>query len=622
MSGRTWTLTFAVLLAGFALGAEIPVASPASAAPSASDDTSPESVTYPLNSLVPGTIGIARTVFSGTEIDTFSVEIVSVVKNIGPGQDLILARALGARLEKTGVAQGMSGSPVFIGDKLVGAISSTWSFAKEPLLGITPFAQMVDEASTADRLRALPKNGDSPSRGASAGPGAASLARSPTRPAPIGAPVTFAGFDPRVVSLADSLFRPWGFTIVEGGHTAGVSGAASGKSQGAAQVEPGATLGVQLVGGDANMTAIGTVTWVDENRVYGWGHPFLSMGDVEMPLVGGTIHAIVPSQQISFKIGSGGEVFGTITGDHRSGIFGRLGPPPPMTSYDLTLRRGASSSDAGNAKTASTETYHFDLVRDRMLMPLLVGLVSSNAFLAYGGAIAEETVSFSQRLVLDDGRATNVKTFFSGDQNAPQISALLSEAARVLATNPFEEIHVDRIEAEIAFEPGVRLAAIETLAADADTLRPGQTLRGTYSLRDYQGDLHAHPFSFDIPGNAREGRYLLVAADATSAEEFEAERNPRAFAPRSLDELMQRIERLRLTNEVHLFLYRATQGVLIEGRPLPDLPVSTLSVMRSAARSGVEEDLPAELVAEKRVPAGRLVQGSHVIRLDVKKEKS
>lgn len=560
----------------------------------ASDPAKP--LILPSKDLVPGTLATARTVFSGTEIDSFTVEILSVIHGIGPKQDLILARAVGERIEQVGVAQGMSGSPVFVDGKLVGAISTTWSLTKEPMMGITPVEQMVQEADSAERLRAA-----SAGRRASQ-PGAAPVGDRPGSAAPIGSPLVLSQFDPRLIAVADSVFRPLGFTVTEGG-------ALGGQEKGGA-IEPGATLGVQLVGGDVNMTAIGTVTWVDGDRVYGWGHPFLSMGDVEMPLVTGYIHAIVPSHAISFKIGAGGDVVGTISGDRRSGIFGKLGAPPPLTKLDLVVHRGADSE----------EKYHFDIVRDQNLLPLLVGLVSSNAFLVNGGSVSFETVSFTQRLVLDDGRETTVKTLFAGDQTIPQISALLSEAAKVVVTNPFEDVEVKQIDADLSFEPGVRLGSLTKVAADADTLHPGEELHGSYTLRDWRGEEHSHPFAFEIPKTARIGRYLLVVCDAQTAEMFETERNPRAFGPRSLDELLARIDRLRQTNEVHLLLYRATQGVLIDGRPLPDLPLSTLSVMRSAARSGIEDDLPAELVAEKRVASNRLVQGGHTVRLEVQKE--
>jgi hypothetical protein len=546
--------------------------------------------------IVPGTIGTARTVFSGTEIDTFTVEILSVIHGIGPKQDLIVARAIGKRIEEVGVAQGMSGSPVFVDGKLVGAISTTWSLTKEPMMGITPVEQMVQEADLAERLRQSSAGRRASQRGASP------TGDRPGSAAPIGSPLVLSQFDPRLIAHADSVFRPYGFTVTEGG--------ALGKEEKGGAIEPGATLGVQLVGGDANMTAIGTVTWVSGDRVYGWGHPFLAIGDVEMPLVTGYIHAIVPSHAISFKLGAGGEVVGTISGDHRSGIFGKLGAPPPVTKLDLAVHR----------ESVSDEKYHFDIVRDPSLLPLLVGLVSSNAFLVNGDAVSFETVSFTQRLVLDDGREATVKTLFAGDQTIAQISSLLSEATRVLMANPFEKVGVKQIDADLSFEAGVRLGSLTKITAEADTLEPGDELRGSYTLRDWRGEEHSHPFSFEIPKTARTGRYLLVVCDGQTAEMFEAERNPRAFGPRSLDELLERINRLRQTNEVHLLLYRATQGVLIDGRPLPDLPLSTLSVMKSAARSGIEDDLPAELVAEKRVPSNRLIQGGHTVRLEVQKE--
>lgn len=616
--------TIAVLAASFALDA---------------DATPP---TFPLESVRPGMIGIAHTVFSGTAIDTFSVEIVSVVRNIAPKQDMILARALGERMEHLGVAQGMSGSPVFVDGKLLGAMSSTWSFSKEPLLGITPFEQMLSESLTSPQFGLL-----DPAHHSGSGPfpegtlafGAARIAdRSTSSPCPIGSPLALTGFDRRLVSLADSLFRDYGVTVIEGG--------AVGRTDEGGDIRPGATLGVQVVGGDANMTAIGTVTWVEGNQVFGWGHPFFMSGEVEMPLVNGAIHGIIPSHLISFKMGSGGDVLGTIVADRRSGIYGRLGKIPRTVSYNLTVYRGGhvfdsagAKSDTGKAGTngaagsgsaagqrkpareSSTETYHYDLVRDVNLLPMIVGLVSTNSFLVAGGAIAEETVAFEQSIQLEDGRKTSVRTFFAGDQNAAEISALLSEAVQVIVSNPFEEVEVRQIDATLRIQDDVKMAVITRVAADADTLSPGETLRGRYTLRDWRGQESTRGFSFDIPRTARTGRYLLLVSDGPTAEQFEAERNPRAFGPRSLDELLERIDRLRLTNEVHLLLYRATQGVLIDGTPLPDLPVSTLAVMHGAARSGSAAELPAELVGQTRHDAGRVVQGSHTIRIDVKKEK-
>ena len=247
-------------------------------------------------------------------------------------------------------------------------------------------------------------------------------------------------------------------------------------------------------------------------------------------------------------------------------------------------------------------------------------MTALNGLLAHGGVVGEETVRFTQKLVLDDGRHTTVETLFAGDQNAREITTLLADATRVIITNPFEEVRLDRIEGEIVLEPGIRIATLTGLSLENDRPEPGDELRGWYTLHDWRGGESRRSFRIPLPADAREGRYLLLAADATTAESYEAERDPRSFGPRSLDELLARIERLRRTDEVHLHLYRQSQGVLIHGRPLADLPPSALSVMRGSVRSGIEDSLPAELVHESRVQVDRLVQGGHTILLEVEKE--
>jgi hypothetical protein len=223
--------------------------------------------------------------------------------------------------------------------------------------------------------------------------------------------------------------------------------------------------------------------------------------------------------------------------------------------------------------------------------------------------------------VLDDGRETTVETLFAGDQNLRDVTGLLAEAARVIVGNPFEAVQLDRIEGEIALDSGIRMATLTGLSLEDDRPEPGDTVRGWYTLRDWRGAESRRAFSIPLPADAREGRYLLLAADAATAELYEAERDPRSFGPRSLDELLARIERLRRTDEVHLHLYRQSQGVLIHGRPLADLPPSALSVMGGAARSGIEDRLPAELVHESRVGVDRFVQGGHTILFEVMEEK-
>jgi hypothetical protein len=250
-----------------------------------------------------------------------------------------------------------------------------------------------------------------------------------------------------------------------------------------------------------------------------------------------------------------------------------------------------------------------------------VGLVSANSISAREGGVAPETVHFKQHLVLDDGRETTLETVFAGDQLLSQTVDLLSQAASVIVTNPFQEVMIDKIDAEIDYEPGIQATFLREATLSDDTPEPGDDLRGTYVLRDYRGEESTHSFRIRLPESAREGRYLLLVADASTAEQYEAERDPRAYQPRSVDELLARIKRLKRTDELHIHLYRQSKGVLLDGRPLADLPPSRLSVMRAPSRSGNAAVLPAEIVYQERVPLGKFVQGAQTILFEVRKEK-
>jgi hypothetical protein len=560
----------------------------------------------PLSEVSPGAVATGRTVFQGTEIDTFSVEIVSVVRDVAPGKDLILARGLGERMERLGVSQGMSGSPVYLNGRLLGAVSSTWGMITEPLMGITPIGQMTGEvewevpgsgesgALLPEKPRRDAVSGRDFLEGRPPGPSLASTA--------IATPLVFSGCDPRLALHAASVFEPWGFVVTEGG--------SAGDASGAGELRPGSTLGVRLIGGDMNISAIGTATWIDGRRVHGWGHPFLHLGRVEMPLVDGYIHAVIPSRNVSFKMGSGGEVIGTLTGDRRSGISGILGREPRTTSLDMQVVR-----------EGERRTYHFDLARSRFLTPNLVGLAASNAFLSERGMMESETVRFTQRLLLDDGRETESRFLIAGEYTLAAVADALTDAPRRIALNPFEDVLLKGVEVTVEFESPARLSTIERAHLDGRVVERGGTLRGSYTLRDWRGEERAVRFAVPVPEDHGPGAHAVVIADAATMEELEAERSPRSRDARDLDELLTRIRDRRRGDHVYIALYRAPSGVLVDGRELPRLPRVARSVIQRASRSDGGDHLFAELVSEQSTGESGMVLGAHILPCRVKREK-
>jgi len=267
--------------------------------------------TLPLDQIRPGMIGIGRTVFEGTRIEEFKVTVIGVLENVGPKQSMVIARLEGGPLEKTGVIAGMSGSPVYIDGKLVGAVAYGFPFSKETIAGITPISEMIDATRTGGP-RAASARFPTPFA-ASGGPKAPldreSLMAALKRPmptialsggvpssligqslAPISVPLTFSGFDPATFEWARGIFSSMGFTPVMGTGGKGVLPAG-----GLPDLQPGGAVGISLIEGDMDLSATGTVTHIDNGRVYAFGHPFYNLGPTQFPMRKAYVYSVFPS---------------------------------------------------------------------------------------------------------------------------------------------------------------------------------------------------------------------------------------------------------------------------------------------------------------------------------------
>ena len=303
----------------------------------------------PIQEVTAGMEGVGRTVFEGNRVEPFKVHILGVLRNIiGPSRNLILARLEGGPLATTGVIAGMSGSPVYVDGRLIGAVSySLGQFQREPIAGITPFDEMVDATSAqAHRPATASARLELPVTTASL---AATLQHVFARTSPfarseydvrfsgeqvegwsgpqlgamlkpIATPLVIGGFAGDTADLLSRSFAASGFQPV--------SGAAGAAETTDAKLGPGDALGVGLIAGDLALGATGTVTNVVGDRVYAFGHPFYNLGPTTFPMTRALVHVVLPSLLSSTKIASLGDVIGTIDQDRATAIAGSLGPGP------------------------------------------------------------------------------------------------------------------------------------------------------------------------------------------------------------------------------------------------------------------------------------------------------
>ena len=542
----------------------------------------------PLDQVRPGMQGVGRTVFEGARVDEFGVRVLGVLENaVGPRQSLILVRLEGGPLAQTGVIAGMSGSPVFVDGKLIGAVAYAFPFGKEPIAGITPIADMIEAAgSSAPRAastRLRPEDGlkeplDRASVSAALirplrAPGSAAL-RGTALPAgvagatlsPVAVPLVFSGFEKDSFDWARGVFSEMGFAPVLGGG----GGAAPGLLP---DLAPGAAVGVSLVEGDLDLSATGTLTHIDGDRVYAFGHPFYNLGPTRFPLKKAWVYSIFPSLQVSWKIAAAMDAVGTMDQDRSTTISGRLGEGPRMIPVEVRLR----------SPRASERTFRFRMVEDELFTPLLGYVALLSVLQGHERATGAATLRVDARLSLAGGREVRVRDVVASDQAASQAAAAVAGPLALLVGNDFEKVPVERLDVSVDAAETLDTATLERAWVDhPPPLRPGTVAPVRVQLRTHRGEKITQTLEVAIPPSAPTGSYTLLVADAATMDAMEQREARQGFVPRDMGQLLRALNRLRAGNRVYARLTRPGGGAVVGGEYLPALPGSVLSVLSSS----------------------------------------
>jgi hypothetical protein len=570
----------------------------------------------PLSEVRPGMEGVGRTVFEGARVEQFGVRILGVLENaVGPRRSLILARLDGGPLARTGVISGMSGSPVFVGDLLVGAVAYAFPFGKEPIAGITPIAEMLEAVghdtprAASTRLRspaggpldpldrdavaaALSRPIRVPGTGGLRGePPAPGLADAPLRP--LALPLVFSGFEPDTFDWARGVFSAMGFAPVLGGGATASPGPMP-------DLEPGAAVGVSLLEGDLELSVTGTITHIDRGRVYAFGHPFYNLGPTRFPLKKAWVYSVFPSLQVSWKIAAAFEAVGTMDQDRATAVSGRLGPAPRMVPVEVRLR----------SARAPERAFRFRMVEDELFTPLLAYVSLLSVLQGHERAFGAATLRLEARLVLADGREVRLQDVVAADQPAPRAAAVIAGPLAVLVANEFEAVAMDRLEVSVdALETVERATLLRTWVDHPLPLRPGTVAPVRIQMRTHRGETVTETLSLAIPRSAPADTYTLLVADAATMDAVERREMRQALVPRDMGQLVRTLNGLRAGHRIYARLTRPGAGAVVGGQYLPGLPGSVLSVLSSPDQGASVVPLSAATVWTGEVDTPRAVSG-------------
>jgi hypothetical protein len=584
----------------------------------------------PIDEVRPGMEGVGRTIFQGSDLQEFKVHILGVLKNVtAPQRNLILARLEGGPLADTGVIAGMSGSPVYIDGRLVGAVSySIGSFSKEPIAGITPIGEMIDATATAESRPAaaqgtriaLPVTAESlasavrnayarvsafadrPDDVQTVGMPVAAGAQLGALLRPIATPLLLSGFDARTADLVASMFGNAGFSpMLAGGGASAMDETSTGP------LRPGDPVGVQLLSGDGEMGATGTVTHIDGDRVYAFGHPFFNVGPAEFPMTRAHIYATLPSLQSSFKIATMGDVVGSIRQDRATAIAGTLGAGPKLIPVNITL-----TSDRGTERK-----FHFDIVNDQLFTPLLAYVSLFNTLGSYERQFGASTFSVKGTAQFEQHASLDFDDIFTGDGPIAGASAYVAGPLTMLLANDLERVDLASLNLSITASEESRRASIERIWIDEVRPRAGQTVPLKVLTRNYRGAETISTIPIDIPANAT-GQLTVLVTDGKQLNQLEARELRRELEPQSVSQMIRVLNETHRNNRIYVRMLTGSPGAVVNGEAMTSLPPSVLAVLDGDRSSGDFTPIRSAAVGEWELPMSSAVSGTRALTIDVR----
>ena len=545
---------------------------------------------FPLSEVRAGQTGVGRTVFSGDRIEEFQVHILGILRNAGPKQSIILARLSGGPLAETGVLQGMSGSPVYIDGRLAGAVALSFPNSKVPIAGIRPIEDML-------------KVDESPA----AAPRAARAARAANSEGlrEIATPISFSGFTQAALDHFAPQLATLGLTPCQG-----VSSGADLPSRmgNPANLRPGGMISVELLSGDMSAGADGTVTAVDGNRIYAFGHPFLSGGTTDLPFARASVLALLPSITSSFKISAPQEWMGSITEDRGTAVSGILGRTASLAPLNIKV-----------IGEQGTHTYKMRMVSDRAFAPLLTQMAVFSAITATERAAG--SVAYELRGQADFAPGVpplKLDNAYAGDFAVAALAALGVAAPLNAALNSgYDALKLTRLNLEVRAAEKHRIMDIAQVVASKTQAAPGDDVDILITFSGYNGVETQRKLRYKIPIGATAGPLQFVVSDASTANAADYLALATA-TPRDAARVIELLNGLRDNRKAYVRVLRSEASFTVRGETLPDPPPSYALILSKAQPVLGIAGAPSKLAEFPIDTGGDVVSGAQSVTVQVK----
>jgi hypothetical protein len=572
---------------------------------------------FPLSQVRRGLMATAWTVFEGDKPEPMQVEILGILRGArGPGQDLILARLHGAKAEYTGVVEGMSGSPVYVGDKLLGSLSyRIGQFSKEPIAGITPIAQMLEvkdlpiQGSEVSGQRSVISGQDSAAEASALAASAPTqLAEAGMQMQPMETPLTMSGFNAAAIEFWRSHVQLPGLeSVAAGGMGESESGDAMDKNA-ETTIEPGSAISAQLVRGDLEISATCTVTYIDPKQLLACGHPVLQSGPISLPMTTAEVVATLASPLNAFKIINTGALVGAFTEDRESAIRGVLGATARMIPMHVTV------DGAGTPGKVNVE-----ILDQPDITPQAVEVVLYEALLERNQSTTEMSYHVTGAIALEDFPPLPVDSWASGGETNSPLMAAAETAARFNAiyTNGERRGTVRAVDLHVEAIPRRISIALESARlVSGDLVHAGDTVEVEATLRPWQQAERNVRIKIKLPQRLQSGNLRLLVSDGATLDRT---LNQPKLAPRAatMASVLERARRTHAADRIYVSILAPETQAGWNGETLAAVPLSVANALEPV-RSAQDISLNGESAEEAgNAPAGGLLNGFQILNLHI-----
>ncbi len=560
----------------------------------------------PLTAVKAGMRGVAYTVFQGVTPEPMGVEVLGVLRNAnGPKGDIILVRLHGKQVDYTGVVAGMSGSPVYVDGKLVGAIAfRIGQFSKEPIAGVTPIEEMLeinalDKSQPPQSVPVVARN----QAARAAAPGDRVMEGVRDLLQPIDTPLVFTGFTQDAVNRFAPQFAAAGIVPVMG------AGSVSGEKQ-PEPLEPGSAVSAILVSGDLNIAATCTVTYMDAQRLLACGHPLMQFGMVDMPMTKARVLATLPSPMNAFKIVNTTEAVGAFVQDRHTGILGRFGTRPEMIPVTLNIH-GATKP----------KQFHYEVLNNGRLTPVAIMATVFSTLQGVNETGQDVTYRMSGNIDVGGYPELHLQNMYapsdSGNPTAFAAAVSLGERFGRIYQNPFDKPKIRGVELDFDLVRERRAAQLESARTDVTEARPGDDIVVESVLRPYRGERIVRQIPVKIPTSTPKGTLRILISDGATLDRM---RNLGGHFARRMDlaSTIALLNKEHSNDRLYVSLLEANPQAMVEDKVMPALPLSVMNVMEGMRGTQDMVVVGESSVNEASTPLDYVVSGAQIITVTVK----